>query len=132
MLAALQKAQPGALVLRHACAHNPAGVDLTQEQWRVIAALMKEKEIMPLMDSSCQDYARAISRSSNPRAPRCSCASRSRRTGSMSDQQQGNVLWYEVIGRFLGPDRRDQVGTVHKWKTIGRKEMRWIGLRMMR
>jgi aspartate/tyrosine/aromatic aminotransferase len=57
MLAALQKAQPGALVLLHACAHNPTGVDPTQEQWRAIAALMKEKGLVPLMDSAYQGYA---------------------------------------------------------------------------
>jgi len=58
MLDALKnKATPGAMVLLHACAHNPTGVDPTQEQWKQISAVMKEKRLVPLMDSAYQGYA---------------------------------------------------------------------------
>jgi len=48
---------PGAAVLLHACAHNPTGVDPTEEQWKQIADLMQEKKLVPLMDSAYQGYA---------------------------------------------------------------------------
>mmetsp|Transcript_35156 Transcript_35156/g.74810 ORF Transcript_35156/g.74810 Transcript_35156/m.74810 type:complete len:411 (-) Transcript_35156:61-1293(-) len=50
-------ATPGSMVLLHACAHNPTGVDPTEEQWREIAAIMKEKRLVPLLDSAYQGYA---------------------------------------------------------------------------
>jgi len=57
MMAALKGATPGAMVLLHACAHNPTGVDPTEDQWKQIADLMKEKKLTPLMDSAYQGYA---------------------------------------------------------------------------
>ena len=37
MIKCLEGAVPGSVVLLHACAHNPTGVDPTQEQWGKIA-----------------------------------------------------------------------------------------------
>jgi aspartate aminotransferase len=51
------QAAEGSVVLLHACAHNPTGVDPTQEQWVEIARVMKEKKLIPLMDSAYQGYA---------------------------------------------------------------------------
>jgi len=33
-MADLNSAEPGAVVVLHACAHNPTGVDPTPDQWR--------------------------------------------------------------------------------------------------
>jgi len=57
MMGALKTATPGACVLLHACAHNPTGVDMNEAQWRELAALMKERRLIPLMDSAYQGYA---------------------------------------------------------------------------
>jgi aspartate aminotransferase len=57
MMTALKTATPGACVLLHACAHNPTGVDMNETQWREVAALMKERKLIPLMDSAYQGYA---------------------------------------------------------------------------
>eukprot|EP00933_Yihiella_yeosuensis_P029265 TRINITY_DN2293_c0_g1_i1.p1 TRINITY_DN2293_c0_g1~~TRINITY_DN2293_c0_g1_i1.p1 ORF type:complete len:413 (+),score=94.47 TRINITY_DN2293_c0_g1_i1:86-1324(+) len=57
MMKALKTASSGALVLLHACAHNPTGVDPTEDQWKQILALCKEKKLIPLMDSAYQGYA---------------------------------------------------------------------------
>merc|ERR1712012_1020205 len=57
MMKALSTATPGALVLLHACAHNPTGVDPTRDQWVQIASLVKERGLIPLMDSAYQGYA---------------------------------------------------------------------------
>jgi len=51
------EAQPGAAVLLHACAHNPTGVDPTEDQWRQIADVFAEKKLVPLMDCAYQGYA---------------------------------------------------------------------------
>jgi len=57
MMGALKTATPGSCVLLHACAHNPTGVDLNEAQWKELAALMKERKLIPLMDSAYQGYA---------------------------------------------------------------------------
>lgn len=57
MMNALKTATPGSLVMLHACAHNPTGIDPTQEQWKAIASLMKQRSLIPLLDSAYQGYA---------------------------------------------------------------------------
>jgi aspartate aminotransferase len=57
MMAALRGAAAGSMVLLHACAHNPTGIDPSEAQWREIAALMKERRLIPLIDSAYQGYA---------------------------------------------------------------------------
>jgi len=58
MIGALRKdATPGAMVLLHACAHNPTGVDPTEAQWKEIAEVMKERKLVPMLDSAYQGYA---------------------------------------------------------------------------
>jgi len=57
MTAALRTASVGSMVLLHACAHNPTGVDPTEEQWREIVSIMKARRLTPLMDSAYQGYA---------------------------------------------------------------------------
>lgn len=57
MLAALKSAPEHSIILLHACAHNPTGVDPTQDQWKAIAALMKEKSHFPFFDCAYQGFA---------------------------------------------------------------------------
>lgn len=57
MMGALKTAAPRSLVLLHACAHNPTGVDPSEAQWREIAAVMKERDLIPVIDSAYQGYA---------------------------------------------------------------------------
>jgi aspartate aminotransferase len=47
----------GAVVLLHACAHNPTGIDPTQDQWRDIANVFQARDLKPLFDSAYQGYA---------------------------------------------------------------------------
>ena len=47
----------GSIVLLHAAAHNPTGVDPTQEQWRKIAEIMKAKKLIPFFDTAYQGFA---------------------------------------------------------------------------
>lgn len=45
------------MVLFHACAHNPTGVDPKPEQWEEIAALVQKKKIFPFFDMAYQGFA---------------------------------------------------------------------------
>ena len=54
MLADLEAAQAGDVVLLHGCCHNPSGVDPTLEQWGVLADLMSERQLLPMIDFAYQ------------------------------------------------------------------------------
>lgn len=47
----------GSIVLLHACAHNPTGVDPTEEQWRAISDAVKAGEHFPFFDMAYQGFA---------------------------------------------------------------------------
>eukprot|EP00486_Rosalina_sp_Unknown_P005467 CAMPEP_0201565702 /NCGR_PEP_ID=MMETSP0190_2-20130828/5022_1 /ASSEMBLY_ACC=CAM_ASM_000263 /TAXON_ID=37353 /ORGANISM="Rosalina sp." /LENGTH=105 /DNA_ID=CAMNT_0047983511 /DNA_START=1 /DNA_END=314 /DNA_ORIENTATION=- len=51
------KPNPGDVILLHACAHNPTGVDPTPEQWGQIRAVMKERKLVPFFDCAYQGFA---------------------------------------------------------------------------
>ena len=57
MLSALRQAPEGSIVVLHACAHNPTGVDPTQDQWKQIAAVLRERSHFPFFDSAYQGFA---------------------------------------------------------------------------
>ncbi|KAG5289285.1 aspartate aminotransferase [Histoplasma ohiense] len=50
-------AQRGDVILLHACAHNPTGLDPTRSQWEAIASLCQRKGIFPFFDSAYQGFA---------------------------------------------------------------------------
>ncbi|KFY91999.1 hypothetical protein V500_04358 [Pseudogymnoascus sp. VKM F-4518 (FW-2643)] len=51
-LTVLSAAEPGSVVVLHACAHNPTGCDPTDQQWEEIGRIMKEKDLFPLFDAA--------------------------------------------------------------------------------
>jgi len=57
MLEDIGKAPEGSVMLLHACAHNPTGVDPTQEQWKEIAAVIKQRKHLTWFDSAYQGFA---------------------------------------------------------------------------
>lgn len=57
LLKDLNAAPQGAIVLLHACAHNPTGVDPSPEQWQGILKVIKEKKLLPFFDSAYQGFA---------------------------------------------------------------------------
>lgn len=57
MVADLEAAPEGSVVLLHGCAHNPTGIDPTPEQWAEIAELCKRKKHMPFFDVAYQGFA---------------------------------------------------------------------------
>jgi aromatic-amino-acid transaminase len=60
MLASLDTAAPGAVVVLHACCHNPTGVDLSMAQWDEVIAKVKARGLMPFLDIAYQGFAEGI------------------------------------------------------------------------
>ncbi len=56
MLRDLEQAQAGDVVLLHACCHNPTGVDLNGDQWAAVAAFLRERQLLPLVDCAYQGF----------------------------------------------------------------------------
>lgn len=57
MINTLDSAPEGSIILLHACAHNPTGVDPTQEQWKQIAKTIRAKRHFPFFDCAYQGFA---------------------------------------------------------------------------
>lgn len=57
MVQDLSSVPSGSLILLHACAHNPTGVDPKPEQWKEISALFKSKNFFPFFDMAYQGFA---------------------------------------------------------------------------
>ncbi|MGA9583154.1 MAG: amino acid aminotransferase [Allosphingosinicella sp.] len=54
MMAALEKARAGDLVLLHGCCHNPTGADLSSGQWAEVAELVERRGLIPFVDLAYQ------------------------------------------------------------------------------
>jgi len=57
MLADIAAAPEGSIMLLHACAHNPTGVDPTTEEWKQIMNVIKTKNHFTWFDSAYQGFA---------------------------------------------------------------------------
>ncbi|BFZ02343.1 hypothetical protein BsWGS_05382 [Bradybaena similaris] len=53
----LLNAPPNSVIILHAVAHNPTGVDLTKDQWKEICTICKEQKLIVLMDCAYQGFA---------------------------------------------------------------------------
>lgn len=56
MLAALSLVPKGDVVLLHACCHNPTGFDLSAHDWQRVLAVVKARELLPLIDFAYQGF----------------------------------------------------------------------------
>ncbi|MDB5889733.1 MAG: aspartate/tyrosine/aromatic aminotransferase [Polaromonas sp.] len=61
MLAALNAAPAGTIVVLHACCHNPTGYDITAAQWDSVIATVKARELTPFLDMAYQGFGHGIS-----------------------------------------------------------------------
>ncbi|CAK7225146.1 Aspartate aminotransferase, cytoplasmic [Sporothrix bragantina] len=57
MKAAIQAAPTHSVILLHACAHNPTGVDPTEAQWKELAELLRSRGHLPFFDCAYQGFA---------------------------------------------------------------------------
>ncbi|MEO7495522.1 MAG: amino acid aminotransferase [Massilia sp.] len=60
MLASLKAMPKGAIVLLHACCHNPTGADLTVEQWGEVIAAVTAGGLIPFLDMAYQGFGSGI------------------------------------------------------------------------
>ncbi len=60
MCASIKKIPKGDVILLHGCCHNPTGIDPTPEQWAVIADLLAEQGVLPLVDFAYQGLADGV------------------------------------------------------------------------
>ena len=56
MLADLTAAQPGTIVVLHACCHNPTGYDLNREQWAQVLDVVEARNLVPFLDLAYQGF----------------------------------------------------------------------------
>ena len=60
MLAALNAAAEGTIVVLHACCHNPTGYDITATQWTEVIAAVKARKLTPFLDMAYQGFGYGI------------------------------------------------------------------------
>ncbi|MEA3393074.1 MAG: amino acid aminotransferase [Pseudomonadota bacterium] len=60
MLADINAAAPGTIVLLHACCHNPTGYDITAAQWDQVIAAIKAKNLVSFLDMAYQGFGNGI------------------------------------------------------------------------
>lgn len=60
MLADLNAAQAGTIVVLHACCHNPTGYDLTPAQWDEVLAVVRARGLVPFLDMAYQGFGHGI------------------------------------------------------------------------
>ncbi|XP_026212619.1 aspartate aminotransferase, cytoplasmic [Anabas testudineus] len=56
-LADLESCPEHSIFVLHACAHNPTGIDPTQDQWKQIAKVMMRRKLFVFFDSAYQGFA---------------------------------------------------------------------------
>jgi aromatic-amino-acid transaminase len=60
MLAAMDAAQSGDVVLLHGCCHNPTGADLDEDQWRQVTDAVVQRGLIPFVDIAYQGLGRGL------------------------------------------------------------------------
>ena len=60
MMAAIEGASAGDVVLLHGCCHNPTGADLNADQWREVTRAIVERDLLPLVDIAYQGLGRGL------------------------------------------------------------------------
>ena len=60
MRSALGALPPGAIVVLHACCHNPTGVDVAPEQWREVLDIVVSRGLVPFLDLAYQGFGEGL------------------------------------------------------------------------
>lgn len=60
VLSHLSQLEEKTAVLLHTVCHNPTGSDPTEEQWREISQIIKEKKLFPLFDFAYQGFGQGV------------------------------------------------------------------------
>jgi aromatic-amino-acid transaminase len=60
MLQALNTMPKGAIVVLHACCHNPTGADLNDAQWKQVIDVVTQRGLIPFLDMAYQGFGDGI------------------------------------------------------------------------
>ncbi len=60
MLVAIKALPAGDIVVLHACCHNPTGADLSDAQWRELAAVFRERSLLAFFDIAYQGFGEGL------------------------------------------------------------------------
>ncbi|WP_040159206.1 amino acid aminotransferase [Nigerium massiliense] len=60
MIADLEAAEAGTIVVLHACCHNPTGYDLDAEQWGTVIETVKRRNLTPFLDMAYQGFSEGL------------------------------------------------------------------------
>jgi aromatic-amino-acid transaminase len=60
MISYLASAEPGSIVVLHACCHNPTGYDITPNQWKQVVDTVKNKGLTAFLDMAYQGFGHGI------------------------------------------------------------------------
>lgn len=66
MLEYFSKLAPKSVILLHANCHNPTGTDLTKNEWQVLAALCKQKQLIPFFDAAYLGFDEGVEEDAYP------------------------------------------------------------------
>ncbi|KAM7436352.1 Aspartate aminotransferase [Porites harrisoni] len=53
----ISKIPENSVIMLHACAHNPTGVDPKKEEWKELSQLVKDRKLFPYFDMAYQGFA---------------------------------------------------------------------------
>jgi aromatic-amino-acid transaminase len=66
MQRALESLPAGAIVVLHACCHNPTGVDLSSENWLSVLEIVRSRGLIPFLDLAYQGFADGLEADAYP------------------------------------------------------------------
>jgi aromatic-amino-acid transaminase len=66
MLNALSNTAAGTIIVLHVCCHNPTGVDLDMEQWRMVRDAIAENGLVPFLDIAYQGFGDGLESDRSP------------------------------------------------------------------
>jgi aromatic-amino-acid transaminase len=56
----LRRIPAGHIVVLHACCHNPTGADLSEDQWREVVTIVRERDLTAFLDLAYQGFGDGI------------------------------------------------------------------------
>ncbi len=60
LLADLKALPKNTVAVLHGCCHNPTGVDLTEDDWKQVLAVVKENQLIPFIDIAYQGFGNGV------------------------------------------------------------------------
>lgn len=60
MLEGISKIPESDVIILHGCGHNPTGFDLTEEQWKKVLEIIKERKLLPIIDMAYHGLAKGL------------------------------------------------------------------------